>query len=303
MGAIRTTYQKVVPAGLRRRVSGVRQRLSVRSGWDLVTSARAAAGLGTAVVAVPHGRLAVDLRDRAVGRVLHLDGIFEPAETQFLRSVLRPGMMVYDIGANLDYMTTLSAGLVAPRGQVVAFEPDPYNHSLLVANIARNRSCGVKPLRMALGAEPGTIWLFQSADNYGDHRVYGATDRPSIEVPIDRLDAVVAREGVPPPDLIKMDIQGYETFALKGFGHLLDGPHPLTILTEYWPAGIRAAGGDPADLLTAMARAGLTAFALDEDGRVGGIDLHALDQRLEAAEQADPGNGFANLVFRRGPAI
>jgi len=57
------------------------------------------------------------------GRCLWVGGCFEPNETAFLASVLRPGMIFVDVGANIGLYTLLAAHLVAPGGTVVAVEP------------------------------------------------------------------------------------------------------------------------------------------------------------------------------------
>ena len=59
------------------------------------------------------------------GRCLWVAGCFEPNETAFLASVLRPGMTFIDVGANIGLYTLLAAHLVAAEGTLVAVEPSP----------------------------------------------------------------------------------------------------------------------------------------------------------------------------------
>lgn len=298
---IKRVYQSVVPDAVRRETARFRNRLTPRSLKDLVVEWRVRLGRPLARVRVPHGRLLVDLRDRAVGRVLYLDGVFERAESGFLRSALQPGMVVYDVGANLGYMTTLAATLVGPEGKVVAFEPDPWNFDLLNRNVALNRLTTVRALQLALGEEPGAARLYHSSTNFGDHRVYAPVDgeRPFTCITVDRLDAVCAREALPPPDFIKMDVQGYEAHVLRGMAAVLDGGRPLTVLAEYWPHGLRAAQADPAWLVGRMRRAGFEDFVLAADGQLQPADWPRLESRLRAVEATDKDSAYANVVFRR----
>lgn len=99
---------------------------------------RVAAGYNTAQVRANGLTLTVDLQDFAIAGSLYSEGTWEPAETAFVKSFLRPGMNVVDIGANLGYFTTLFASLVTAEGKVIAFEPNPQNYGLLKTNIANN---------------------------------------------------------------------------------------------------------------------------------------------------------------------
>ena len=71
-----------------------------------------------------HGGTSVDVTlPSDFGRCLWVAGCFEPNETAFLASVLRPGMTVVDVGANIGLYSLLAAHFVMPGGTVVAVEP------------------------------------------------------------------------------------------------------------------------------------------------------------------------------------
>ncbi|HEY4595480.1 MAG TPA: hypothetical protein VIJ02_03700, partial [Thermoanaerobaculia bacterium] len=55
----------------------------------------------------------------------------EPRERRFFQEQVEPGMVVFDVGANLGFYTLLLADRVGPQGRVHAFEPDPLSCELL----------------------------------------------------------------------------------------------------------------------------------------------------------------------------
>src|SRR5437870_2877368 len=109
---------------------------------------------------------------------------YEPFETQWIQYLVRPGDVVLDIGAHIGYYTTLLSQLVGVHGKVVAFEPDPTNFTLLQQNVARIACTNVTLYNLALSDRNGTVALYLSADNAGDHRIWRPLEtRPSIPVP------------------------------------------------------------------------------------------------------------------------
>jgi Protein-L-isoaspartate(D-aspartate) O-methyltransferase (PCMT) len=59
---------------------------------------------------------------RFVQRCMYI-GNYERAETKLLRSFLKSGMTVLDVGANAGYYTALAAQIVGPHGRAFAIEP------------------------------------------------------------------------------------------------------------------------------------------------------------------------------------
>ena len=77
-------------------------------------------------------------QDQFVSRRIREEGIWEPYETSLLLSMLRPGDVFVDVGANIGYFSVLAASVVGDDGAVFAFEPDPDNFRLLRRNVALN---------------------------------------------------------------------------------------------------------------------------------------------------------------------
>ncbi len=95
--------------------------------------------------------------------------------------------------------------------------------------------------------------------NRGDNRLYDSADgRRSVPVEAVTLDDFFAGRDEP-VHLIKMDIQGAEMAALQGMTKTIKKNTNLTLLTEFWPAGLRMSGSSPETFLDALIQAG---FAL-----------------------------------------
>jgi FkbM family methyltransferase len=228
--------------------------------------------------------LEVEPHDRAVGARLRRRGIWSAAETDLCKREIREGMRAVDVGANIGYFTLLFARLVGPTGHVYAFEPEPRNFELLQRNVARNRYTTVTAVPRAVSRASGSQQLFKSPDNLGDHRLaHGPTGREWVEVSVVALDEFFAADAR--VDFIKLDIQGAECGALHGARALLKRSHPVCLITEFWPAGIRAFGDDPEQYLQELSALGFRLSIIPPGSRPqlipldGPAALHALVQR------------------------
>jgi hypothetical protein len=104
---------------------------------------------------IPHGvgrGLRFNAAHSAVGFLL---GTHDPEVQQAFAQRLRPGMTVYDIGANVGFTAVLAARLVTAEGRVVCFEPLPDNARHIELNAALNGFAHIAVRRVALGKEDG----------------------------------------------------------------------------------------------------------------------------------------------------
>jgi len=196
---------------------------------------------------------------------------YEMATTKLFRQIIKPGMVVVDIGANIGYFTLLAAELVGSSGRVLAFEPESENYSLLQTNIQLNTFSNIRPIEAAVSNESGSTQLFLSAMDNGSHSIYGAAARGvsgSRSVATTTLDTYLEMEGWPNVDLVKIDVEGAETKVLDGMQSLCDRSHDLNLIIEYCPALIRAAGDNPSGLLEKLGSMNLNVQFVDEESGV-----------------------------------
>lgn len=231
-------------------------------------------------------------------------GIWEPEETQVLLTLLRPGDVFVDIGANIGYYSVLAARAVGRQGRVFAIEPAPRNFRLLQRNLADNRCTQARAFAVALGARHGGhITLHLSTDNAGDHRIAEVRQEPSrhrVNVPLTTLDRLLPTTRV---DLIKMDTQGAEARILKGMHTVLANNPRLTLITEFWPEGLQSAGTDALQYLQALRSFGFRAQLLLD--QASGRNAESAEQLLEDVTFAQvleicEVRDYVNLVLRRG---
>ncbi len=222
-------------------------------------------------------------------------GVYEKAETKFFQTACHSGMTFLDVGANIGYYTALAARAVGPTGKIIALEPDPESFKYLEQTIAANGTENVQAFPVAASDAPATLPLYISADNRGDNRLYATGEsRPQVEVKAVATDALLAENKIDTVDLIKIDVQGYEPKVIAGLCDTITRSPKLTLLTEFWPKGIRDAGDGPQDFLNTLRDLGLTLHELKADGEL--TELTA-DADLIAHHQ---GRRYTNLVGRKG---
>ena len=96
-------------------------------------------------------RLVLDSDDPGISSRLLSHGSREPEQKFIIESTLKPGMVAFDLGANLGYYTVMMARLVGDSGRVYAVEPFPDNFRLLGENIHRNQLKNVQLENVAIG--------------------------------------------------------------------------------------------------------------------------------------------------------
>lgn len=177
---------------------------------------------------------------------------FEADEVEQVRGILKPGDIVFDVGAHVGYYTLLMSDLVGEEGHVHAFEMTPITAGVLKSNVKSNKLTNVTVNNAAVHCERGTVRVYFSPDNTGDNRAFKSLrqpDRPSIEVAAITLDEYAeAHDIMRKVKFIKMDIQSHELSAIKGAENLIFDSAPV-FSTEYWPWGLKEAGINPGELL------------------------------------------------------
>jgi FkbM family methyltransferase len=197
----------------------------------------------------------------------------EPRERRFLREQAEPGMVIFDVGANLGFYTLLLATQVGPTGHIHAFEPDPLSFAILSRRAVGHPNVEINPL--AVGDYTGKATLFTHRANRADNRVHnslGNETAEAIEVPLTTLDDYCAAHRIDRLDAVKMDIQGAEVAALTGFRKTLGRLKPRWMLIEFSPGHLRAAGSRPEAFWTILDELGFEPWGFDENGKAFRIE-------------------------------
>jgi len=154
--------------------------------------------------------------DRYISRSLELYGEFSPAEWRLLAQLVKPGMTVVEMGANIGAHSVALARACAP-GPLYVFEPQQRVFQLLCANLALNGVRNAIAYPEAGGAADGVVLLprldYAAPFNFGGVSV--TPEGPGLSgvrvraTPLDSLDLAACH-------LIKVDVEGFEAQVLRG---------------------------------------------------------------------------------------
>jgi FkbM family methyltransferase len=163
-------------------------------------------------------------------------GTYEPALQAAILDLVEPGMVAYDLGANIGYITLQLARAVGVGGHVYAFEALPENIERLQANISLNEmDIYVTVIPRAVSDSSGHL-NFLVGPSAGTGKVSGSAGRQDlsysqqISVETVSLDSFVYEQGYPGPNVIKIDIEGGELLALPGMRRVLSEERPVVFL-------------------------------------------------------------------------
>jgi FkbM family methyltransferase len=176
-------------------------------------------------------------------------------EDEVLRQLvkrLRPGDVVYDVGANVGLYSVVTAKAVGKTGHVVAFEPARKFHEHLLANVALNGLTNVRCFRLALGDRVGQGTL-RTSDVIGNLSLLssGREDAPGEVVDIVAGDTLTTLAGLPPPRLVKIDVEGSEYAVIQGLRETLSHHVCQFICCEVHPMFLPA-GVEPESVQTCL---------------------------------------------------
>jgi FkbM family methyltransferase len=224
-------------------------------------------------------------------------GVYEKPETDFLRSVFRPGMTFLDVGANLGYYTALAIVHIGKDGKIIALEPDAENFSFLQRTVRANHAENVVCIQKAAADREGECTLYVSSENRGDNRLYrNDLCDDSYNVEVSTVDSLLRECGVSGVDLMKIDVQGFERQVFLGMKETIRRSANLIMLMEFWPFGLESAGTNPLEFLKELEAAGLELFEL-----TGRKKLKKVAEK-ELFISRYPGRRYANIIGLRGDA-
>ena len=161
-------------------------------------------------------------------------GKIESPEDEFIKKILKPNSVVIDIGAHWGGFSILFGKLVGEGGKVYSFEAAKRNFKLLKWNIYINHLKGiVEPFNLAAGNENTSVKLKIAKTSSGHNSILRKDLSAEMEEEVQqvRLDDFLK---LPKVDFVKIDIEGYEYYALKGMENLIKN-NQLWLFIEFSP--------------------------------------------------------------------
>lgn len=204
-------------------------------------------------------------------------------EAAFLHAFMQActtNQVVYDIGANIGIYTLAAAKAVGSAGKVVAFEMDRINYDSLLRNIKKNQLGNVIPINQAVTSHDGCVHYNRNSAEAGDGTpAVSKDDSGTMTATGIAVDTLVVRGNIPPPAVVKIDVEGHEYEVLKGMRHTLEHNN-VQLFIEVHDRFLKEAGVNPADMLGWLQQIGYQQCgALGEESR---FERHIVLKKMNA---------------------
>ena len=156
-------------------------------------------------------------------------GTYEWKKQKIFGEKVKEGDIVYDVGAHAGFYTLLAAELVGKNGKVFSFEPDPRNVFYLKKNVSLNKYNNIEVLETAVSGKTGIYSFNAEKDSF-----YSKFSKDGVlKVKTIALDDLRSKEGILPPNVVKIDVEGAELSVLEGTAKILKEFKPLIFLSTH----------------------------------------------------------------------
>jgi len=190
----------------------------------------------------------IDLNDEGISQDILQYGQREEGATKAFKTYLKPGQTIIDIGANIGYYVLIEATKVSPRGRIYAVEPEPHNAEILKRNVRLNQYSDIVDIEcVSISDRTGTAKL-HLANRSNLHTLTRVSEmdkyvkfKGTLDVQTFTLDDFLKYKAIDSLsiDIIRMDIEGHEVYALDGMVETLERGGPLIFFIEIHPKLIK----------------------------------------------------------------
>ena len=223
---------------------------------------------------------------------------YEPPTRDLLERVLRPGDLFVDVGAHWGFFSLQAATHPAGGIEVVAFEPDLINATMLTENVGRNKLSNLVTVIGAACGNKNELAPLVLNTTMG-HSIRGIGLAPAARalskwVPVVTLDGALANMGKEAPRrlILKIDAEGFEPNVIVGAQALLAAGRVALIIWERGPAFPEGLGRTAMMQMAALlSDCGFRHFLPPAGGHVG------------APFAFDPQADYIGNVFSVGPQL
>lgn len=166
-------------------------------------------------------------------------GLTEKDAVEAMQTVIGPGSVVYDVGAEIGYLSLIAA-VISKSGPVYAFEPNPTNAAIIRRSKSLNSDLDLHVIEKAVGNRRDRVSFatFEDMADVSNASLLGRLTEIQqdaqvagkvIDVEMIDLDSFSIEIGLT-PDLVKIDVEGAEGMVLQGMSRLLTEAKPYLII-------------------------------------------------------------------------
>jgi FkbM family methyltransferase len=178
---------------------------------------------------------------------IYYDGCFEIDTTKAIQKIVKPGMMIFDVGANIGCHLLPMAKIIGTGGRIVAFEPMEWPLKKLKRNIELNNFNNILVENIGLSEfEEDKVINFRSSWTIDETVI--PESLKSKDVHFTTIDHYLEAKKMSRLDVIKLDVDGYEFKILKGAKKCLSEQRPIFFM-ELGDYTLKSTGDNISDLI------------------------------------------------------
>lgn len=212
--------------------------------------------------------------DSVLAESLYIGGGFEENEIRFFFDVVKPGMNVFDVGANVGLYSIISGKAVGAGGHVWSFEPYPPIVNYLKQNVELNKLANITVVEMAVAEKEDILDLHVFPEGSDVYNSLGAAVRPAeqlhavrkIPVQVTTLDNYAYKVGIETIDLMKIDVEGVEERVLRGAEQLIKRSPKIQIVMEIYEPSAQQCGCSSKNLIEMLSVLGFSMYKICHGG-------------------------------------
>jgi FkbM family methyltransferase len=237
----------------------------------------------------------IDSSDSIMAPQLIVYRQWEPDISRYMLESVGPDTLFVDVGANFGYFSILAASHIGQsgKGRVMAIEPNPKMLRLLRKNAKVNWSMAPLDIHPFAVSEQNGYVRFRVPESASNASIVqpGADVDDTFVVETRSIDQITAGAQV---DIMKVDVEGFETLAIRGAKQTIRNSPSIQIIMEWSPSQMIEHGFKVDDLLDEIRETGLQAYSIPASRHVSPDEWAALRIREEQLVTM----GYANLLLR-----
>jgi FkbM family methyltransferase len=209
----------------------------------------------------------------------------EEAQYKAMSLLIRPGDVVFDVGAHVGRYSVFVSSLVGPKGIVYAFEPVPDTYWMLRETLALNRCENVVAIEKAMCDKVEAVMMNLFESQYSAWNTMGqplmttpdgkrVAPSKSIAVPSDTIDHFCTTQGIDRINFLKVDVEGFDKLVFLGAEHFLKERRVDYICFEVSQDPLKGAGIRAKEMFDVLEKHGYFVYQFHEGNRTFQGPIH-----------------------------